>query len=134
MIGALVLAAAVTLTPTADMVETRIAPNKWADSGHYVWADVPQDIRDLAACIRDHESNHDYKAHNATSSAAGAYQFLDSTWQGNAKWATWNGKRIAAKYKAANHAPAWAQDVVFIHSITRGGHSNWLGTNCPGTG
>lgn len=93
----------------------------------------PDHIQDLAQCIKQHESRHDYRAHNKSSSAAGAYQFLDATWQGNAKWAKWNGQRVALTFKAANHAPAWVQDVVFIHSIRNGGHKNWRGTGCSGT-
>lgn len=106
----------------------------YRDSAHpEVWRGVPKWIRDLGLCIRRHESKHDYRAHNKSSSAAGGYQMLDAFWQGNARWATWQGKRVAARYKAANHAPAWIQDVVFIHSIKRGGASAWRGTGCPGT-
>ena len=107
--------------------------NRWKDSGRYeVWEGVPVWIRDLGYCIRKHESINvgHYKAHNGRSSAAGAYQFLDGTWQGNAKWTKHNGKFIAKKYKAANHAPPWIQDLVFIHSIKHGGVLNWSGTNC----
>lgn len=106
------------------------------DSGHRVWLGTPRWIRELGLCIRRHESwtaGH-YRAHNPSSSAAGAYQFLDSTWQGNAKWAKWQGVRVAAPYRAADLAPAWVQDVVFIHSIRHGGIKAWRGTGCPGTG
>lgn len=107
--------------------------NRWMDSGAFtVWAGVPSWIRDLGLCIRKHESIEQghYKAHNGTSSAAGAYQFLDGTWQGNAKWTKVNGEYVARKYAAANHAPAWVQDAVFIHSIRNGGVLNWVGTHC----
>lgn len=108
----------------------------YRDSGRPdVWRGVPKWVRDLGLCIRRHESINagHYRAHNASSSAAGAYQMLDSMWQGNARWAKWQGKRVAARYTAANHAPAWVQDVVFIHSIKRGGAKHWRGTGCPGT-
>lgn len=34
-----------------------------------------------AACIRKYESGGDYRAQNPNSTASGAYQFLDTTWQ-----------------------------------------------------
>ncbi len=112
------------------------AENKWQDSGHRIWSTVSRDVRDLGLCIRTHESINagHYRARNsAGSSAAGAYQMLSAFWQGNAKWARWNGERVAAAYEAADHAPAWIQDVVFVHSIKGGGIKAWRGTGCPGT-
>lgn len=126
MIETLALAAVLASSP---------AENKWQDSGHRVWSTVSRDVRDLGRCIRLHESieaGH-YRAHNPGSSAAGAYQMLDAFWQGNAKWAKWNGERVAARYEAADHAPAWVQDVVFVHAIKGGGIKAWRGTGCPGT-
>lgn len=109
--------------------------NRFMDSGHQVWARTPSWIRHLSLCIRRHESINagHYDAANPTSTARGAYQFLRGTWQGNAKWAKWNGKYVARGYATADAAPAWVQDVVFIHSIQRGGIKAWRGTGCPGT-
>lgn len=126
------------VVPSAVLAEAKAKPfrnpnNRWMDSGAFtVWVGVPRWIRDLGLCIRKHESimaGH-YKAHNGSSSAAGAYQFLDGTWSGNAKWTKVNGEYVARKYAAANHAPPWIQDAVFIHSIKKGGVLNWVGTNC----
>lgn len=126
------------VVPSAVVAEQKARPfrnpnNRWMDSGAFtVWVGVPRWIRDLGLCIRKHESimaGH-YKAHNGSSSAAGAYQFLDDTWSGNAKWTKVNGEFVARKYVAANHAPAWIQDAVFIHSIKNGGVLNWVGTHC----
>jgi len=126
MIDTLILAAALAGGPI---------DNKWMDSGHAVWSTVSRDVRDLGLCIRRHESINagHYRSHSGTSSAAGAYQMLDEFWSGNARWAEWKGQRVAAKYKAANHAPAWIQDIVFVHAIKGGGIKAWRGTGCPGT-
>jgi muramidase (phage lysozyme) len=110
-------------------------PNRWMDSGHNVWNAAPRWIRDLGLCIRKHESisaGH-YNAENPISTASGAYQFLDGTWQGNAKWTKVNGKYVARGYARASDAPSWVQDAVFIHSIKGGGIKAWHGTWCPGT-
>jgi muramidase (phage lysozyme) len=102
-----------------------------------VWAEQPGWLWSLSRCIRNHESINvgHYQAENPVSTAAGAYQYIQSTWDGNARWAKWNGRYVARKYvgKPASHAPAWVQDVVFIHTISRGGIKAWNGTGCPGT-
>lgn len=110
-------------------------PNRWMDSGHLVWDTAPRWIRDLGFCIRKHESIHSghYNAENPISTASGAYQFLDGTWRGNAKWTKVNGKYVARQYSRASDAPDWVQDAVFIHSIKNGGIKAWHGTWCRGT-
>lgn len=82
------------------------------------------------ACVRQHESRGDYKAQNPVSTSSGAYQFIDATWLGNAKWARWGDSYPARGYAKARHAPAWVQDLVALHSIRRGGFRHWHGTGC----
>ena len=130
MIESLAAAIVILIPRETPQQPSKAMPNMYQDSGHFAWSGEPIWVRELAACIRTHESRHDYRAHNATSSAAGAYQFLDGTWQGNAKWTKYQGEYIATKYKAANHAPAYIQDLVFMHSIDEGGVLNWRGTHC----
>jgi hypothetical protein len=136
MLAPVILATALILTPhhaPAAQPDLAKVPNKWQDSGaRAVWHGKPKWIRDLGLCIRNHESieaGH-YRAENPTSTAAGAYQFLQSTWTGNAKH-TPLAKPWA--YKPASAAPPYAQDAVFIHSIEHGGIRAWRGTGCPGT-
>lgn len=124
------------LLPVVAVHEKPVVVNEWRDSGHRVWDRTPRWIRDLGECIRRHESWNIgmYTAQNPVSTASGAYQFLDSTWQGNAKWAKFGGEYVARDYVKARHAPPHVQDIVFIHSIQRGGIKAWRGTGCPGTG
>jgi len=101
-------------------------PNIYRDSGSSAaWAHTPTWIRKLGECIRQHESRHNYRSKNHSSSASGAYQFLTLTWRGNAKWVA-----QATNYETANKAPRWVQDLVFVHSIQNGGMHNWIGTHC----
>lgn len=122
------LVAAIAAPIAAPASQTAVA-NMWQDSGHDVWAGVPKWIRDLGYCIRKHESINagHYTAENPTSTASGAYQFIQSTWTGNAKWVK-VAKRWA--HRPAGQAPAWVQDAVFIHSIRNGGAKAWKGTGC----
>lgn len=128
MIVPLLLTAALTVAPAAAPQSTQ-----WRDSGHPVWHSAPGWVRELAKCIRAHESHHNYRAENPTSTASGAYQFLSGTWQGNARWTKWKGEFVARHYPTAGDAPKWVQDAVFIHSIEGGGIKAWHGTYCPGT-
>jgi hypothetical protein len=111
---------------------SRSAQARWHDSGAIkVWKGVPTHIRALSLCIRSHESiraGH-YKANNR-SGASGAYQFMPSTWRGNALFTP--GAKAYAHMRPSSAPPA-VQDAVFIHSIQRGGIKAWHGTHCPGT-
>lgn len=86
------------------------------------------DVRFLR-CVIAHESGGDPNAENGGrwggSTASGLFQFLDSTWRGNAKWVP-----EARKYQRASDAPGWVQWLVALHSVKQGGHSNWAGTSC----
>jgi len=60
-------------TQAKDMMgwEPSLYRGKWWDAKWY----------DIRRCIMDRESNFNYRAANRTSSAKGAYQFLDNNWR-----------------------------------------------------
>jgi hypothetical protein len=77
----------------------------------------------IAACIRKYESDGNYRAQNPTTSASGAYQFVDGTWHavtglpGHAKdyspatqdaafYKLWNGGKGAHHWVTA-HKCGW---------------------------
>lgn len=99
---------------------------RWGDSGHPVWTRNPVWIRVFARCVRAHESATAglYSARNPVSTAAGAYQMLQSTYQVLAHRA-----RMPYRGSAAN-APAWEQDVIFVRTVKAGGTYHWRGTHC----
>lgn len=76
------------------------------------------------ACVRRHESGGNYGAQNPSSSASGAYQFLDSTWRVTAPRAGVVG------YGRASHAPWYLQDAAALWLYSNGGRSAWNGTGC----
>lgn len=67
----------------------------------------------IMGAIRQQESSNNYTARSQTSSASGAYQFIDSTWKAAATAA---GFGDYANLPAAA-APPWVQDAVAAHSI-----------------
>jgi hypothetical protein len=97
-----------------------------------VWRGVPDRVRAVWLCIRRHESMT-YTGENPVSTASGAGQWLNGTWDGLKEWVKVNGEFVARQYDEAKDAPAWVQDAAFIHVYDHGGLSMWRGTNCPGT-
>lgn len=100
-----------------------------------VWNNVPTEARMIWLCIRKHESilwGH-YRAENDHSSASGAGQWLNGTWDGIKEWVKVQGKFVARQYDEAKDAPAWVQDAAFIHVYNHGGLKMWHGTWCSGT-
>ena len=82
-------------------------------------------------CVRRHESDrgayphiNGYGAQNPSSSASGAYQFLDSTWRNVSARSGHGG------YARASHAPWYVQDAVALWMYNNGGRSAWAGTGC----
>jgi len=82
-------------------------------------------------CVRRHESDNGaypyingYGAKNPSSSASGAYQFINSTWR------TASARAGHGGYGSAAQAPWWVQDAVAIDVVNSGGRSAWNGTGC----
>jgi len=104
-----------------------------------VWQGATHHERSTWQCIRQHEiPGGSYKSQNPVSTASGAGQWLNGTWDGLKKWVKVGGKFVAKIYDEAKDAPAWVQDAAFRHvfkrhQITGRGLGMWNGTGCPGT-
>jgi hypothetical protein len=82
---------------------------------------------EFGRCVIGHESANAglYKAENPTSSASGAYQFVDNTWQHYARLAGYG-----SKYSRASSAPPSVQDAVFYKAVMMRDFYHWKGTHC----
>lgn len=93
---------------------------------------------DERRCIMDRESNFNYKAANKTSSARGAYQFLDSKWREGLVWMMLdeggNKKEIKAlRNKPINKWSRYYQDRAFFTAWRHGegkNHWHYPGSKC----
>lgn len=108
-----------------DALADQAAKNQWLQAVH----DNQQAIHNnpFLACVRNHESATAglYAAENPTSTASGAYQFLDSTWRVVSAQAGHPG------YARAIYAPWYVQDAVaYDLAIVRGQRFHWDGTGC----
>jgi hypothetical protein len=65
------------------------------------------DVNQILETIKKRESGGNYQAQAKGSSASGAYQFIDSTWQAQTKKAG-----IGTEYKSAKDAPKEIQDAI----------------------
>lgn len=74
-------------------------------------------------CVRNRESRGDYTAYNASSGAAGAFQFLRSTWDNTARHA---GRNDLVGVNVRWVTPA-DQDAMAIHLYQWMGTSPWAG-------
>jgi resuscitation-promoting factor RpfA len=70
------------------------------------------DMGAIMSTIKTRESGGDYKAQAKGSSASGAYQFIDSTWQSLTR-----KSGIGTEYKRAIDAPPEIQDAIAKHHI-----------------
>lgn len=107
-----------------------------------IWWD--QKWRDLRVCIMKRESNFRYRAANKTSSARGAYQFLDNNWRDGLVWmfideSKQTGDGLISEAKKLRKVPIhkWSrywQDRAFYTALRNGkGIHHWK-HQIPGTG
>ena len=132
------------ITTTAALVaalmlpsgETALTASAMPPDGTQILASATPAEREFLRCIRLRESGGDPRARNPRSSAAGLYQFLTATRQGNARWARWGNTYPARKYPKAHLAPRGVQHLVALHSIRRGGWTHWYyaGSRCNALG
>lgn len=103
---------------------------RYQDSNVYeVWKGASHAERSFWLCVRRHESMS-YTGENPVSTASGAGQWLNGTWDGIKPWVKFKGEYVAKQYDEAKDAPAWVQDLVFRHVWKRNGLSMWRGTHC----
>lgn len=136
------------LGQAAEQAEQAKVERQWANqapsrgmTGRYqdsnvpaVWKGVPHEVRMIWLCIRRHESMS-YTGENPGSTASGAGQWLNGTWDGLKVWVKVDGKHVAKQYDEAKDAPAWVQDAAFLHVYRRdqktgNGMEMWKGTHC----
>lgn len=91
----------------------------------------PAHMNPFLVCVRGAESDTSggYVAENPTSTASGAYQFVDGTWRKVAPMAGVRG------YSHAAQASPFLQDQVAAFTISQpasrtGGYGNWKGDHC----
>ena len=91
------------MTPSTSTSPLRMSPSSTSGGG---------DVDRVLSTIKGVESGGNYNAKNPNSSASGAYQFIDSTWQ-----AATRKYGIGQEYKTARSAPPEIQDMVARKSV-----------------
>lgn len=86
---------------------------------------LSQVFSSLQELVQNFESGGNYAAVSPTSTASGAYQFTNPTWQ---QYAGQLGIDLT-RYPTASSAPASVQDQVFGQAVSQNGLNDWT---CPG--
>ena len=133
MIAALALATVVAVAPAQIETSTigyqhSVYKGKWY---HSKWEDERK-------CIMKRESRFNYRAANRTSSARGAYQFLDSKWRDGLVWMMLDEGGNVKEIKSLRNKPIhkwnrYYQDRAFFTAWRHGkGKHHWYypGHNC----
>jgi hypothetical protein len=96
--------AAMAVPAKQEQTATKVAGT---DIGSNAQSQMPVSNQAILEAIRMKESGNDYGAQNPVSSASGAYQFIDGTWQSLTK-----KYGIGTEYSKAKQAPPNIQDAV----------------------
>jgi len=126
MIGALTLAAVIAVAPVSVNTST-----VGYEVSQYKGKWYSPKWEDERKCIMKRESHYNYRAANKTSSARGAYQFLDSQWRKGLVWMMLdeggNVKEIKSlRDKPINKWSRYYQDRAFFTAWRNGsGKHHW---------
>lgn len=107
-----------TNTPTTVPITVPASDPIPATIGLTILDQLPPEVLARAYCIRDRESHGDYQAQNPSSTASGAWQFLDSS------WIAYGGSQFTPRAWMATPAQ---QDQVFLWAYAQSGLSPWAG-------
>jgi len=142
MLTAVLLAGAIALTPTGHPAESRAAHDmKGFEQSLYQgkWYDKKWESK--RKCIMWRESRFNYRAANKSSSARGAYQFLDSQWRVSLthmlmhEHADKKKELLALRKKPIHKWNRYWQDAAFYTAWRNGkGAKHWhlTGSKCNG--
>ena len=109
-------------TEDPDFFIKQAKDDSQSSSGIFIWPDIEStgENKIILETIKYKESRGDYNEKNPDSSASGAYQYMDATWQTMAKNA-WNDVKakaaiIAGFREVGQTPPASAEDFISLHN------------------